>query len=160
MKMNIQITQKDTEERRNGKELVNIDVCNGNWKYIDDVMETYEKIPLTINTVNKSYYLDAPVKDAFGFHDDKIYNETGEIQIKEASVRTYDSLLSFLNYRLNNVKEEYKKGTYKLLGYHENGGHVFNAVLFEKPCREDNDVISDIKYVKESLIEVKIAVIE
>ena len=160
MKMNITITQKNVGLFETDKEIVNIDVCNGNWKYMDDMMETDEKIPLTINTVNKSYYLDLPVKDVYAFHDEKLYNETGEIQTKDVSVRTYESLLSFLNHRLNNVKEDYKKGTYKLLDYDKKGGRVFTAVLFEQKRGQDSNVINDIIYVKKAMIEVKIAVIE
>ena len=160
MKMNIQITQKGDKMFETDRKIVDIDVCNGNWKYNDDMMETDEKIPLTINTINESYYLDLPVKDVYAFHDNELFAETGEIQIKDASVRTYDSLLSFLNHRLNNIKEDYKKGTYKLLDYDKKGGRVFTAVLFEEKRGQDNDVINDIIYVKKGMIEVKIAVIE
>lgn len=161
MKMNVQIKQIGVGFLETDKEIVNIDVCNGNWKYNDDYMDTDEKIALTINTVNKAHYLHKPVKDVYPIHDHKAYEQNREIIVKDALVRPYDSLLTFLNCRLNNVKEDYKKGTYDLI-YAEKGGETFKCVLFDDDVHasKDGDVVGEIVFKKEALLEVKIAVVE
>ena len=159
MKLNVKITQIGVGFLETDKEIVNIDVCNGNWKYNDDMMESDEKIALTINTVNKAHYLHMPVKDAYPLHNHKAFDETREIKVIDALVRPYDNLLTFLNCRLNNVKEDYRKGTYDLLDYADKGGETFMCVLFDDENSRD-DVVGDIVYKKDALIEVKIAVIE
>ena len=158
MKLNIEITKKGTGFFTDDETIVKIDVNNGNWKYWEDSQEGHEKTSLTINNICKSHYIHLPVKDAYGFHDHDLYNETGEIQVKSASVRTYDSLLDYLNYRINNVKEDVKSGTWKLLNYDENG-RIFNATLF-KEVRGNNDVCEDITYELDGEIEVLIKVVE
>lgn len=160
MNLNIKITQKGTGFK-NDEELVNIDICNGNWKYWDNYFEGYGKESLTINTINKAHYIQLPVKDVYSFHDNELYEKTGEIQVKEVSVRTYPTLLEYLNCRIENVKEDYKKGTYKLLNYDEKGGRTFTATIFENNERiDDADTIKDITYNCKGLIEVQIKVVE
>lgn len=149
VKINIKITKLETSFLRTPTEIVDIDICNGNWKYNDDMMENTEKESLTINTVCKSAYLSLPVKDAIGYHDKKAWEENREIKITGATVRTYDSLLDYLNCRINNVKESCLKE------------HIFHCVLFENNSfSRDNKATNDIVYEKEALCEVKITVVE
>ena len=149
MKMNIKITKLETGFLRTPTEIIDIDICNGNWKYHDDHMETEEKIPLTINTICNSAYLSLPVKDAIGFYDKKEWEENRNIIISGASVRTYDSLLYYLNCRINNAKDSCLDE------------HTFNCVLFEdNSFTKDHTVVNDIVYEKESLLEVKIIKVE
>lgn len=160
MKMNVKITQKGVGFLESDKEIVNIDVCNGNWKYWDYLMENDEKVALTINTVNKAHYLHLPVKDVIPSHDHKAFEETREIVVKSASVRTYDNLLTYINCRLGNVKDDYKRGAYELFNYDEKGGETFHCVIFENNEHLSGDVVKDIVFEKEALLEVKIAVVE
>lgn len=161
MKLEIKITKIETGFLRTNKEIATIDICNGHWKYNDNMMETDEKISLTLNTIGKAYYLSKPVKDAYPYYDHKLYKETGEIKVKEASVRLYDNLLDFLNCRINNVKDDYKKGTYKLLDYDKKGGMTFNCVLFEDDIMlSESTVVNDITFKKDGLLEINIKVVE
>lgn len=159
MNFKIEITQIGKGFLSSDRKIVEIDICNGRWKYWDYYIETDEKIALTINTIGEAHYIGLPVKDAYGFHDDDLYNETGEIQIADAIVRTYCTLLDYLNHRLSNVKEDVKSGTWKLLNWDENG-RIFNAVLFDEPRRSSDDICEDITYTLEGEIEVKISVVE
>ena len=161
MKINVKITKKGLGFFESDKEIVDIDICNGAWKYWDCYMETNEKVPITINTITKAHFLHYPVKDAFPHHDMDLYKETGEIKVVDASIRVYENLLSFLNCRIDNVKQDYKKGTYKLLDYDKKGGVTFYATLFDYDIRRSEEtVINDIIFENEGLIEVKIKVIE
>ena len=157
MKLNIQITQIGTG-LTSDELIADIDVCNGNWKYWDKYMETDEKVSLTLNTIRQSYYIELPIKDAYGFHDFDLYDKTGELKIESAAVRTYNTLLDYLNCRIGNIKEDVKKGHYERY-YAEEGGRTFNAVLFKEP-RTSKDVCEAITYNKKAMIEVKIAVVE
>ena len=154
MKMNIQITKIGKGFLETDEEIVNIDICNGHWKYWDTYTE--EKVSLTINTIRNAHYINLPVKNAYGFTDVELYNETGEIQTEKAIVRTYNTLLDYLNCRIGNVKEDYKKGHY---GRYYKDGRTFNAVLFKEP-RRCNDICESIPYELDGEIEVKITVVE
>ena len=145
-KMQIKITKHETGFLRTPETIVEIDINCGNWKYWDDMQETTEKTSLTINNIGKSYYLTTPVKDAIGYHDQEAWEENREIIIKGASVRTYDSLLEYLNCRINNAKESCLKN------------HTFNAVMFEEDFVKstDNTVVKDIVYTKPVRITVEI----
>ena len=152
MKMNIKITKLETGFLRTPREIVDIDICNGNWKYNDDLMETEEKTSLTLNTICKSHYLSQPVKDAYPIYDHDLFKATGEIQVAEAMVRTYDSLLDYLNHRINNVKDDYKKH-----GWTE---REFTIVLYDLTTKLQKDIVKDIVYENNGLCEVKITVVE
>ena len=136
MKMNITITN----EMRN-EEIVEICICNGNWKYWDDYMEALpsEKQSLTINTINKAYYLHYPVKDEIQHYDYDLYKKTGELKETDKSFRAYESLLSFLNYRIDNVKEDYCKWNDK--------EHTFRCAIFDDITRyAEKTIESEISY--------------
>lgn len=134
MKMNITITN----EMRN-EEIVEIEICNGNWKYWDDFMDGIEKQSLTINTINKAYYIHFPVKDEIQHYDYDLYKETGELKKTHKTFRTYESLLSFLNYRIDNFKEEYCKWNTK--------EHTFRCVIFDDITRySDKTLESEMSY--------------
>ena len=150
--MNIQITKIGTKFLETDSQIIDIDICNGNWKYNDDRMESTEKESLTINTICKSSYLSLPVKDAYPVYDHDLFKATGEIQVAEALVRTYDSLIDYLNHRVNNVKDDYKKH-----GWTE---REFTIVLYDLSTRLQKDIVKDLVYEKEALLEVKIKVIE
>ena len=153
MKMNIKITKLETGFLRTPTEIIDIDICNGNWKYNDDHMETEEKISLTINNICKSVYLSAPVKDAYPFHDHEKIIEDNELIVTDSMVRIYDSLIDYLNHRINNVKDDYKKH-----GWTERD---FTIVLFDLSIAKfREDAVTDIVYEKECLCEVKITVVE
>ena len=152
MKMNIQI-QKETGTYK-GENIVEIDIKNGNWKYWDNHMETDEKISLTINNICKAFILNQPVKDTYSFHDQKAWKENREIKITSASVREYETLLTYLNYRINNAKEDYKKW-----GDTEK---TYTAVLFDEEFKSSctKDVTENMIYEIDGLITVKIRVVE
>ena len=153
MKFNIEV-KLDSEK------IVDIDISNGSWKYWDSYMEDDEKVALTINTINETHYLQMPVKDAYAFHDMKIYKDKGEVKVESACIRYYDSFLSYLNFRLDNVKEDVKSGFYQRY-YKEKDGRDFTATIFEGKC-EDNEtsVIDDISYKCKGMIEVRIKMID
>ena len=154
MKMNIQITKIGTGFLESDKVIADIDICNGNWKYTDNLMESEDKIPLTLNTIRKSHYLDKPVKDAYPFYDhDKLVNDD-EIVVTGAMVRTYDNLLDFINCRIKNTKEDHKRH-----GWTE---RTFEAILFEKVYvrATEDDVVANISYESKGLIEVRMEIIE
>ena len=152
MKMNIQITKIGTGLRTN-EEIVNIDICNGNWKYNDWYMETDEKISLTMNNITEAEYLHYPVKDAYPHYDMEKARKY-ELEVIDASIRSYDSLHKYLVYRINNCKEDYKEH-----GWTE---RTFNIILFdEKYVKSDEQtVVKDIVYENQGLCEVKITVVE
>ena len=136
MKMNITITN----EMRN-EEIVEICICNGNWKYWDDYMEALpsEKQSLTINTINEAHYLHFPVKDEIQHYDHDLYKKTGELKKTNKSFRVYESLLSFLNYRIDNVKEDYCKWNDK--------EHTFRCAIFDDVTTYSEKTIeSEISY--------------
>lgn len=118
MKLDITIENKMRSEN-----IVEIEICKGNWQYWDDFMETNEKESLTINTFNKAHYLAFPVKDEIKFDlDQEAYENDGEIIYRQKSVRIYDSLLQFLNCRINNVKEDahiFKEQTFECVLFDE-----------------------------------------
>lgn len=147
--MNIKITKLETGFLRTPSKIIDIDICCGNWKYWDDHKETTEKQSLTINTICNSTYLSLPVKDAVGMHDENEWKENRKIIIADAFVRTYDSLIDYLNHRINNAKDSCLKE------------HTFHCVLFEDNClSKDQTVVNDITYEKESLLEVKIVKVD
>ena len=153
MKMNIKLTKIGTGFLENDREIVNIDITNGHWKYWDYHMETDAKEPLTINSINKAHYLHFPVKDAFPYCDTKLAREKHEYKVIDAMVRTYDTLLSYLNCRIENTKEDYWK-----FGWAED---KFTIVLFDLASEKfREDVTKDVVYEKEALCEVKITVVE
>jgi len=154
MKMNIQIIKNETGFLKTPYEIVNIDINNGHWKYVDNLMETEEKISLTINSIRKSHYLEKPVKDAYPFYDHEHLKETNELKVTDAMVRSYETLLDFLNCRINNTKEDYKRH-----GWTE---REFEAVLFDlKYVRAtEDDVVGNMVYEADENITVKIKVVE
>ena len=153
MKMNITITKIGTGIFETDSKIADIDICNGNWKYNDDHMETDEKIPLTINTIRKSRYLSQPVKDAYPFYNHDAVKENNELIVTDAMVRIYESFLEYLNCRIENTKEEYCK-----FGWTE---RTYNIVLFDLASNKfRDDVTGDIVYEKEALLEVKFTVVE
>ena len=153
MKMNITLTKIGTGIFETDSKIADITICNGNWRYNDDHIDTDEKVPLTINTIRKSHYLSQPVKDAYPFYDHEALQENNEIKVIDAMVREYDSLLEYLNCRIDNTKEGYCK-----YGWTE---RTYNIVLFDlssKKFREN--VTEDIVYEKDALLEVKFTVME
>ena len=92
------------------------------------------------------------MKDAYPVYDHDLFKATGEIQVAEALVRTYDSLIDYLNHRVNNVKDDYNKH-----GWTE---REFTIVLYDLSTRLQKDIVKDLVYEKEALLEVKIKVIE
>lgn len=150
MKIEVQIL-------KDGNTIVKIDISNGRWRYKDDYMG--EKIPLTINNIVESMYLSLPVKDAYSYYNRKLYEETGEVKVAKASVRKYNTLLEYLNHRVNNVKEMYKKGTYKLLEYDKEGGKKYHCTIFEDRIIQDKSVMEEVVYKCEGIIEVNIEVV-
>ena len=158
MKMNIQIIAKRTGYTDENTEIVDIDICNGHWKYWDDHMDTDDKVSLTINTIGKAYYLNMPVKDTIDMHDLEHYKETGELKVTGTHVRVYDNLLHFLNCRIDNVKEDAKSGYWKICKINS---AEFECTLFESAYSNYNDDLSaDIVYAEDEEVVVKIAVIE
>ena len=149
--MEIKVTISNQEEK-----IASAIIKNGRWTYSEKYLE--EPIKLTINNVFQTDLLQMPVRDAYGYIDNTLYKKTGKIQIKKADVRKYHTLLDFLNYRINNVKEEYKSKTYDLL--FKDTGHTFNAVLFEDEYDKSNDITKEIVNNKIMAIEVNIAIIE
>lgn len=151
MKMNIQITKIGTKFFETDRQIANIDVCNGNWKYNDNLMETEDKVPLTINTIRQAHYLAFPVSDAYPIHN-KEEALKGNLVVEEALVRPYDSLLEYLNCRIANQKEDYKKW-----GWTE---RTYNIVMFSESKSSRKDIVADRVFDKKTLLEVKIEVIE
>ena len=151
MKMNIEITKIGTKFLETDKTIADIDICNGNWKINEDWMETYDKIPLTINTIGKSRYLTLPVKDAYPFYNKEALIERNECIVEDAMVRPYDSLLEFLNCRINNAKEDFKKFKW----WNE---RTFTCVLFDSKIRpsRDEDITGEFVYENKALLEIKI----
>lgn len=162
MKLNIEITKKSTGIFETANKIAEIKICNGHWKYWDDMMESDEEISLTINNIHKTYYLNYPVKDEYKMHDFKLYEETGELKVSDVSVRTYDNLLSYLNYRIGNVKEDYKSGSYQAMGYDEEGGVTFEAFIYEEDSglHKENSIDREIIHKYEGKLIVKIEVIQ
>lgn len=154
MKLQIEITQ-------NGNEIIEIDINNGHWKIWEDTMEETQKQSLTINNLINSHYLSLPVKDVYSIHDHKLWEEKREIQTKEADVRTYDSLIEYLNCRIDNAKDKFKSNICDIMGYKETG-IKYTAVLFEEHYKRHSEdlVTDDIKYESTGLIEVKINWVE
>lgn len=130
MKINVTIKNqiKDTE-------IVEIEICNGNWKYWDDYMDSTEKESLTINTINKAHYLHFPVQDVLQYGLDEEAYENGEIVYKKETVRLYHSLLKYLNCRIKNVKESrlFKDQTFECVIY-DNFGRYSGRTLEEDIC--------------------------
>ena len=154
MKLNIQITLKETGIFKTEEKIVEIDICNGNWKYWDRYSEDDTKKTLTLNNIHNAHVIHYPVKDAIPSHDIEAWKQDHEIIVNGASVRRYDNLLSYLQCRVDNAKDSYKKH-----GWTE---HYYAAVLFEMESyftREDT-VTKDITYEAEGLIEIKITVVE
>lgn len=151
-KMNIQITKENHYGEQ--EKIVNIDIKNGNWKYWDRYCKGEEKQTLTINNVHDMTIINQPVKDALAYHDIELFKETGKLKMTCASVRTYDNLLSYLNCRINNAKDDYKKW-----GYTE---RRYTAVLFEEEfyLTKDETAIRDITFECKGLIEITIKVLE
>lgn len=150
MKLRIEIRNQKEEK------IVEIDVNNGRWKYWDDYFDNDEKIPLTINTVYESKYLHLPVKIGNAIYDTEVYKEEGKLVMKDAYTICYDSLLSFLNYRIDSIKKDIKSGFYKSF-YEEKGGKKIFATLFDDYHYEnEKTVISDVKYECVGMIKVNI----
>lgn len=152
MKLEIKITKKETGIR-NDETLAEITVNNGNWKYWENHMETTEKQTLTINNIHDARILNQPVKDAIGIHDQEAWKNDREIKVIDAGVRTYDNLLSYLNCRINNVKDCYKRHGWTEAHY--------TAVLFDEVFKltKDDTVTANIEFETEGLIEIDIRVI-
>ena len=92
----------------NGETIAEATVRNGNWKYWDEIMETGEKVPVTINTIGKTYYLTKQVRDCLNTYDWDKYKETGELEKDGEIFRHYDSLLEYLICRMGNTHREAK----------------------------------------------------
>lgn len=159
MKMNVQVIAKRTGYTDENTKIVDIDISNGHWKYWDDYMdcEDTEKVSLTINTIGKAYYLNMPVKDIINMHDLKHYEKTGELKVTGTSVRIYDSLLQFLNCRIDNVKEKSKTAYWKICDIN---CQEFECFLFSETYNSFDDLNEDIVYEKDEEIVIKITVIE
>ena len=153
MKLEIQITQKTGTLRNDDEKIVEITVNNGNWKYWDKYTEGTEKQTLTINNIHDAHILNQPVKDAIAYHDQEAWKNNREIIVAGASVRTYDNLLSYLNCRINNVKDRYKRHGWTKAHY--------TAVLFDEVFKltKDDTVTANIEFETEGLIEIDIRVI-
>lgn len=151
-KFNINIKQENIYGEL--ETIVDIDINRGNWKYWDRYFQNREKIKLTINNIHDVTIVNMPVKDAVPIWDMDIWENERELIVKDACIRTYDNLLSYLNCRIDNMKELNKK--YGRM--HEN----WTAVLFEREIvrNKDNAVVRDIKYEQEDLIEICIKVVE
>ena len=145
MKMNIEIVKKGTRFLETDETLAEITICNGNWKYNDRLMETDEKISLTINNLCESSILMNPVKDAYPIHNHEEALENHNLIVEKAIIRAYDNLLTYLNYRINNTKEEYKK-----YGWTE---RTYTIVMFEETVDRE-DITTAPKYNKHYLVEV------
>lgn len=150
MKIEIKITKIGTGFLETDEEIVNICVCNGNWKYWDDYFEGYEKESLTINTINKAHYLSLPVNDAYPIHNREEALQ-GNLIIEQAIVRPYNNLLEYLNCRIENTKEEYCKH-----GWTERTYHI---VMLEGDS-DRNDVTAERLYDKVNELELNFRVIE
>lgn len=150
MKFEITITKIGTKFLETDETIANISVCNGNWRYNDIHMETEEKVSVTINTINQAHFLLYPVKDAYPIHNTEEALE-GNLIVEKAIVRPYDNLLTYLNCRINNAKEEYRK-----YGWTE---RTYNIIMLEG-TQNRKDIVADIVYDKKRLVEVKIEVIE
>lgn len=153
MKLNIQITQHKKGIFATEEKIVDIDINNGNWKYWDCLCEGTEKTSLTINNINDANYLHLPVKDAYGYFNHKLWKEERKLELEGASVRTYDTLLSYLNYRINNAKEDYKKWG--------DAEKSYTAVLFEERFKKtaEDTVVEDIVYEEQGMITVKVTIL-
>ena len=150
MKIEIQITKIGNGFLETDKEIANICVCNGNWKYWDDYFEGYEKESLTINTINKAHYLSLPVNDAYPIHNHEEAVQ-GNLIVEQAIVRPYSNLLEYLNCRIKNTKEEYCK-----YGWTE---RTYNIVMLEGKVNR-KDVVADRVYDKKSELEITFRVIK
>lgn len=154
MKMNIQITKIETGFLKFNEEIVNIDINNGNWKYWDRFSETEEKTPLTMNNFHDATILGQPVKDALPHYDEEKWENEDELVQDDAYVRTYDTLMGYLNCRIGNLKDSYKRrGKTEL---------ITNIVLFNKKYVRSNedDIVGNAVYEAEDLLEVKITIVE
>ena len=152
MKMNIKITKQATGIYTEDEVIIDIYINNGNWRYWENYFENNETQSLTINNICKSNYLSQPVKNAYPIHDHDLLKKTGELQVTGAMVRTYDSLIDYLNHRINHVKEDYKKH-----GWDE---REFTIVLYDLTTKLQKDIVKDIVYEKEGLCKVEIRVVE
>ena len=153
MKMNITITQKTGRLTiYENKKIAEITICNGNWKYWETYMETTEKQTLTMNNIGEAILLAQPVKDAYPIHDHKAFEEERKIIVKEAHVRTYNTLHYYLTCRIANLKEDYKKYGWTDL--------TANVVLFEDKYIRNDKVTDEINYELCGLIEIKLEVVE
>jgi len=157
VKINIQIRAKRTGYTDDNKLLVEIDINNGHWKYWEDFMETQEKQNLTINNICKTVYLNQPVKDQIQKHDLKLYKETRELKVIGHDTRLYDNLLSYLNYRIDNLKEDYKK-----FGKYEWGRTLEAEIkLFNFSGRyTDMGYDEDITFAEDEDVTLKMVVVE
>ena len=156
MKLNVTI-----ENQMRNEEIVEIEICNGNWKYWDNYMESTEKESLTINTFNKAHYLAFPVKDEIKFDLDKEAYEKGEIIYRQKSVRIYDTLLEFLNCRINNVKEDahiFKEQTFECVIFDDYAGRFSEMELESEITLKSEESYCFDKGAKR--LTVKIEVIE
>ena len=157
MKLNVTI-----ENQMRNEEIVEIEICNGNWKYWDDYMDSTEKESLTINTFNKAHYLAFPVNDEIKFDiDQEAYENDGEIIYRQKSVRTYDSLLNYLNCRIQNVKEDahiFKEQTFECVLFDDIEGMTSERTLTENLVYKSEESRLGNKGAK--ILTVKIEVIE
>lgn len=155
MKMNIQITQKTSKYVTwNNEKVVEIDIKNGNWKYWDYHQDTNEKTSLTINNIADAFYLHQPVKDTYTFYNHEAIKNEHKLIIEGVDVRMYETLIEYLNRRINNAKEDYKA--------YGDKEKVYKCVLFEQEFENSrtNDATGNIIYEVEGLLEVKITMVE
>lgn len=138
--------------------IVEININNGNWKYWDDYMESDDKISLTINNIGEAYYLTQPVKEAVGMYDIELLKQN-KAKVVGANINTFNTLIEFINYRLNNVKEDVKSNIYDIV-FAKKGGRTFNAVLLDQPTFTSKDIVEDITYSDATEIRMTIKLVE
>lgn len=149
MKLNIQIT-KETGDIYEGEKIIDIDINNGHWKYWDIYSQTTEKTTLTLNNFYEATFLTQPVKDAITHFDENEWEKNKKLIIDDAYVRTYDTLMDYLNCRICNIKEMNKKEM------------TLFITLFKQEYVKSNEcsVIEDITYKQYGLLKVEIKKVE
>ena len=148
-KYNIKIT-KETGAVYEKEKIVEIDINNGHWKYWDNFAETEEKTSLTMNNFYDATYLKYPVKDAVIHYNQKELEENRKLVQDDAYVRTYDTLMGYLNCRIHNFKDMRSKEM------------TLYIVLFEQKFVRSNedDITGNIVYEQEGLLKVEFKKVE
>ena len=157
MKLKVEIRIEERNKIGNKKRLIaDIDIVNGRWKYWEDYFDDNEKIPLTINSINRSIYLSLPVKVAFPIYDMDLYHKERTLKVEDSAIICYESLVSYLNYQIEHFKEDIKSGFYDSY-YKKKGGKELTATLFnDLHYNNETSVVSDIGYDCEGVLFIKI----